>query len=561
MPISALFALIAPTLMSKTAPVQLPTENRVAAYVERLRTDLRSVESFFNLGTAPETLNRLDAFFEAKQKDLEKSTPARPNLEEEIDLVLSKNFLGYRRTMIGIEQARIKETDPLLPFASDILKLEQDRRLMKAIDSRTAADVLSGIAKSAKSAREKLVKAIEAKKGIPGIVVADRAAKRLDNLLRTLQFWYGQYDGFHPLFSWWAKKPQESAVAELKAYMQTLREKVAGYKEGDDAPLIGDPIGRKALMVDIESEMLDWTPEDLIAMAEREYAWCESEAKKASREMGMGDDWRKAMDKVKSLHVEPGEQDQLVVDQAKEAIKFLEDRKLVTIEPLCKETWRLEMLGQETQKTLPFAVYMGQKMGVSYPLATQDHETKEMSLRGNNEHFTRAITHHELIPGHHLQGYMAERYNSHRRLFSTPFLVEGWALYWEMLLWDLGFARGPEDRVGMLFWRMHRCARIIVSLKFHLGEMKPVEMIDFLVDKVGHERFTATSEVRRFIGGDYSPLYQCAYMIGGLQLRELERELVGGKKMSHREFHDAILHSGPIPIKLIGKRLRSVAKV
>ena len=204
-------------------------------------------------------------------------------------------------------------------------------------------------------------------------------------------------------------------------------------------------------MVAIESEMLDWTPEDLIAMAEREYAWCESEAKKASREMGMGDDWRKAMDKVKSLHVEPGEQDQLVVDQAKEAIKFLEDRKLVTIEPLCKETWRLEMLGQETQKTLPFAVYMGQKMGVSYPLATQDHETKEMSLRGNNEHFTRAITHHELIPGHHLQGYMAERYNSHRRLFSTPFLVEGWALYWEMLLWDQGFARGSEDRIGMLF--------------------------------------------------------------------------------------------------------------
>ena len=108
---------------------------------------------------------------------------------------------------------------------------------------------------------------------------------------------------------------------------------------------------------------------------------------------------------------------------------------------------------------------------------------------------------------------------------------------------------------------MHRCARIIVSLKFHLGEMKPEDMIDFLVDKVGHERFTATSEVRRFIGGDYSPLYQCAYMIGGLQLRELERELVGGKKMSHREFHDAILHGGPIPIKLIGKRLRSVAKV
>jgi uncharacterized protein (DUF885 family) len=88
--------------------------------------------------------------------------------------------------------------------------------------------------------------------------------------------------------------------------------------------------------------------------------------------------------------------------------------------------------------------------------------------------------------------------------------------------------------------------------------MKPTEMIDFLVDRVGHERFTATSEVRRFIGGDYSPLYQCAYMIGGLQIRNLKKEFVDGKKMSLKEFHDAVLHSGPIPIKWIGYRLRQM---
>ncbi len=103
----------------------------------------------------------------------------------------------------------------------------------------------------------------------------------------------------------------------------------------------------------------------------------------------------------------------------------------------------------------------------------------------------------------------------------------------------------------MLFWRMHRCARIIVSLNYHLGKMKPQEMIDYLVDKVGHERFTATSEVRRFIGGGYSPLYQCAYMIGGLQLRALYKDLVGSGKMTPKAFHDAVLHQGAIPIEMI----------
>ena len=61
--------------------------------------------------------------------------------------------------------------------------------------------------------------------------------------------------------------------------------------------------------------------------------------------------------------------------------------------------------------------------------------------------------HHELIPGHHLQHYMLPRYRPYRSLFETPFWIEGWALYWEMLLWDLDFAHGPEDRVGMLFFR------------------------------------------------------------------------------------------------------------
>jgi uncharacterized protein (DUF885 family) len=98
---------------------------------------------------------------------------------------------------------------------------------------------------------------------------------------------------------------------------------------------------------------------------------------------------------------------------------------------------------------------------------------------------------------------------------------------------------------------MHRAARIIVSLKFHLGQMQPKEMIDFLVDRVGHERFGATSEVRRFIGGNYSPLYQCGYMIGGLQLRALHREVVGIGKMTEREFHDAVLGYNAIPVELI----------
>ncbi|MFQ5690822.1 MAG: DUF885 family protein [Gemmatimonadota bacterium] len=201
----------------------------------------------------------------------------------------------------------------------------------------------------------------------------------------------------------------------------------------------------------------------------------------------------------------------------------------------------------------------GEVIQVAYPTDEMAYADKLMSMRGNNVHFARATVFHELIPGHHLQGFMTQRYKAYRNAFSTPFWGEGWALYWEMLLYDLGFPRTPEDRVGMLFWRMHRSARIIFSLRFHLGAMTPQEAIDFLVDRVGHERANATAEVRRSFNGSYSPLYQTAYMIGGLQIRALHREFVESGRMTNREFHDAILRGGRMPIEMVRARLTGEA--
>jgi uncharacterized protein (DUF885 family) len=85
--------------------------------------------------------------------------------------------------------------------------------------------------------------------------------------------------------------------------------------------------------------------------------------------------------------------------------------------------------------------------------------------------------------------------------------------------------------------------------------MKPSEMVDFLVERVGHERSGATAEVRRYISGGYSPLYQCGYMIGGLQLRSLRHELVDSGKMTDHQFNDAVLCENAIPIEMVRAEL------
>jgi len=375
--------------------------------------------------------------------------------------------------------------------------------------------------------------------------------------------WYRYYEGYDPTFTWWMKDPYKKLDDALTQYARALRERIVGFKptEGqagaNSGPIVGDPIGRKGLDEELAYEMIPYTPEQLIAIAEREYAFSLSEIKKASREMGFGDNWKAAMEKVKNAYVDPGKQPDLIRDLARQAEAFFDKHDWVTIPALAREDWRMEMMSPERQRVAPFFLG-GESIIVSYPTADMTEEEKMMSLRGNNPHFSHATVFHELNPGHHLQGFMSSRYNPHREIFWTPFWGEGQALYWEMFLWDHGFHVSPEDRIGALFWRMHRSARIIFSLSFHLGKMTPEQAVQFLVDTVNFERANAEGEVRRSFSGDYGPLYQMAYMIGGLELRALHKELVDTGRMTDRAFHDAVLQGGPMPIAMVRARLANL---
>jgi uncharacterized protein (DUF885 family) len=216
------------------------------------------------------------------------------------------------------------------------------------------------------------------------------------------------------------------------------------------------------------------------------------------------------------------------------------------------------MMSPQRQLVNPFFTG-GKEISISYPTNTMQYDDRLMSMRGNNPYFSRGTVQHELIPGHNLQYFMNSRYKAYRQDFGTPFAIEGWALYWELLLYDKGFAKTPEERVGMLFWRMHRCARIIFSLNYHLGNWTPQQCIDFLVDRVGHEHANAEGEVRRSFEGGYSPLYQVAYLLGGLQLTELRKELVDSGKMTYKQFHDAAIKENLIPVEMLRATLTNQA--
>jgi Bacterial protein of unknown function (DUF885) len=323
-------------------------------------------------------------------------------------------------------------------------------------------------------------------------------------------------------------------------------------RKTDNTGIPGAARGRTGLVFDLADEMIPYTPEQLIALANKEFAWHEEEMKKASRQMGFGDDWKKAVEKVKGMYVPPGGQPAVVRDMLFEAVDYLRAKDLITVPEIASESFHMSMMSPEAQLSSPFFLG-GSQIIVSYPTNTMEYEARLQSMRGNNIPFSHAVAFHEMIPGHNLVGYMGSRFANYRARIggNTPFFGEGWPLYWELTLYDMGFHDTPEERVGALFWRMHRCARIIFSLNFHMGIWSPQESIDFLVDKVGHERDNATAEVRRSFQGGYGPLYQSAYLLGGLQLRGLRRELVDSRQMTNKQFHDEILRQGNMPIALI----------
>jgi hypothetical protein len=525
--------------------------------IEQFTADSMALNRTYSVAISPVKMERLEKFYAEKQAMLAAMDFDALSQEDKVDYLLLKNRLAADLHQLAIQKKQVEEMQPLLPFAKTIEDLMETKRLMQRPDAEKTAAALTEMVKQIAAARAQLDPkphgaASDDTSQKPKIdpVTANRAVLTTTELTSNLKDWFQQYDGYDPVFTWWVDQPYKDANKALSSYIDFLKEKLIGIPPDDKTTIIGDPVGRKALTDELADNMIPYTPEELIAIAQTEYDWCMREMLKSSREMGFGDDWHAAVEKVKQMHVPPGEQPELIRKLVIEGSDFAKNSQLVTVPPLADETWRMVMMTPERQLVNPFFTG-GSEISVSYPTDTMTFEQREMSMRGNNIPFAHATAFHEMIPGHFLQFYMSARYRPYRCAFSTPFWSEGNALWWEMLFWDKGFDKTPEERVGALVWRMHRSARIIFTMNFHLGRWTPQQCVQSLIDNVGFEPDNATAEVRRSFDGSVRPLYQSAYLLGALQFRALHTELVDSKKMTDREFHDAILHENEMPIEML----------
>lgn len=516
-------------------------------YVNQFQSDENMLNRKYVLKRTDEYFLRMEKFYKDWLSQLKNIAFQKLSQNEKIDYILLKRNISANAKSLKIAHQEFKSNSYLLPFAAIIIDFEQKRRIGK----QQPGDQASAAFEELKTQIEATRMAVDKKELSVNWKQANWAQQTVGQYTAAFTEAYKFYDGYDPQFTKATKNLYPGVITALKNYAVDL-EKIAKQNTAldDGTGIVGEPIGRLALLDGLKNEMIPYTPEELTAIAQREFAWCDAEMAKATREMGFGNDWKAALEKVKTAYPPLGKQPELVFELANEAINFVEQNKLIAIPAMAKEGWRMRMLTPEEQRFAPFFLG-GESVLIAYPTEDMAEEAKMMTLRGNNRHFSRAVVFHELIPGHNLQYYMQSRYKPYRRAFGTPFWTEGWSLYWEMQLWDNNFAKTPEDKIGMLFWRMHRCARIIFSTKYHLGEWTPKQCIDFLVERVGFEKANAEAEVRRSFTGNYGPLYQIGYMIGGLQFKALQKELVQTGKMNNIAFHDRILKENCMPVELV----------
>ncbi|MDX3916150.1 MAG: DUF885 family protein [Pseudosphingobacterium sp.] len=532
--------------------------SEIAPIIIRYNQDVHTILDFYSPRAAngfsyqpvlnsPQQRKRLNEINILYLNELTKFQFDKLQVNGQVDYLLLKNQIEGYQEELKEEDAQYQSIKPFIPFADSIYNLERVRLRGGSVDGEKIAGELHALSKYLETRLEELSKQTKIDKR-----EAEFAREAVSALQARLQNVFKFYNDYDPMFTWWVPQTYEQLDSLLGKYAEGLAAlgELRTTQKPDQSGIKGNPVGEAALNKLLRREYIPYSPQELIEIANQEFAWCDKELLKASAEMGFGSDWKKAQEQVKNSYVPVGQQPELIIKLYNDAKSFITQRDWITWPELADETWGMIMMTPQRQLVNPFFTG-GREISISYPTSGMSYEDKMMSMRGNNPYFSRGTVQHELIPGHHLQYFMNSRYKPYRREFRTPFYTEGWALYWELLLYENGFAKTPEERIGMLFWRMHRCARIIFSLNYHLGKWSPQECIDFLVNRVGFERANAEGEVRRSFQGGYPPLYQAAYLLGGIQIMGLKHELVDSGKMTMKAFHDAFMQENQMPIEMM----------
>ncbi|TRY32048.1 DUF885 family protein [Aliiglaciecola sp. M165] len=178
-------------------------------------------------------------------------------------------------------------------------------------------------------------------------------------------------------------------------------------------------------------------------------------------------------------------------------------------------------------------------------------------MTGVQKYVFKAITFHEGVPGHHFQLAMAQELKgvpNFRRFGGGSAYVEGWALYAEKLAKEMGFYTDPLHDFGRLQNELWRSVRLVTDTGIHAKKWTREQTIEYFVKNTPLSEQDIVTEVERYF---VNPGQALGYKMGMEKILELRGKAQSEleSKFDIREFHDAVLSKGPMPLPILAEQI------
>ena len=371
-----------------------------------------------------------------------------------------------------------------------------------------------------------------------------------------------------------------------RARMQPAAERAAQAYEGFATFLTGlQPLARgsgligKQRYTDIltKGELLGLTADQLRTRAQTELTTLVTDMEQLSSQISGSPDWRSLISTLQQEHAADPDGVRAAYEVAtKFARDFFFGHALGS--PVPGERVSIEPEPLPWRAAVQVAMYIAAPMFkpsrhgrffVPYPMDPKDKTATQGILEDNSDYVIPTTAVHEVYPGHHWHLVNVAGSRLLRRVLQSDYFVEGWALYAEQMMRNEGFFAAldkhfdPKDKVGLkaefgqVQMRAFRAARIIVDIGLHSGDMTVDQSVDFMKQYAGLPEPIAIAEVKRYRNW---PTQASAYLTGAMAIGDMWTQYdAKHPRMDHvsklRAFHDALVHSGQMPLGLAARAI------
>jgi uncharacterized protein (DUF885 family) len=499
--------------------------------------------------------NGSDPIFTAASFESEISDKRR--LLEKVQALNSDDFSMEQRTdhqfLIGLLETDIRnaqvqrrwENDPAMYLPSRQLGLLMDPDAPEPPEQRAEklSTLLSGLEERFAQARANL--------GNPSKRFTEAAIFQLKSSLDTIDKGVSSFEGMA------VSADINDARTRITSYLDFLTDDVLPRSSGDWA------IGKTEYDYILSHRwFMDSDADEILARGYQAFEDTEALAQQVAERLIPGKHWTEVYETLKDEHPAADDIKQAYQDQMDAAGIFIRENQIVTL-PDGERVITLDT-PPAMRRSSPFGTFQSvspfddglEGRLILTPIESWMTEEQQLArLRSHHNSWIPIIAVHEAYPGHHVHA-LKTRENPRllRKVAREPIFSEGWGLFTEELMFELGFLQGDDVRLTQLRNRLWRAARVILDSSLHTGKMSFEEAVDFLVEKVRFERYAAELEVGMYIR---RPTYVLGYLIGMQELMSIRDEYfeIHGEPSPPSKFYDRLLSIGSIPPALVRKEM------